>query len=200
VRVLPDRRPRYSLWIKGPPLSSQSDKSKAKFYVERFKAEARKQVQGPPLSSTRIDVEIIFATREPGDVDNKPKRILDALKGIVYDDDKQVRTVKSVALKLREGFHAQGFDKVFNRLLSGQEFLVNVYEGGEVDVYLVDSTTPGDEKPSRLMLAVAQVLGIAGQATAGPAGPTLRVEHVEAREPEPREPRPPSTPPPAARS
>ncbi len=42
------------------------------------------------------------------------------------------------------------------RLLWGQEFLVNVYEGGEVDVYLVDSNTRADEKPSVVMLAVSQ--------------------------------------------
>ena len=183
MRAVPDRRPRYSLWIKGSPLSSQSDKSKAKFYVERIKAEARKQVQGPPLSSTRIDVEIIFATRETGDVDNKPKRILDALKGIVYHDDEQVRSVKSVALKLREGFHARGSATVFNRLLLGQEFLVNVYEGGEVDVHLVDSTTTGDEKSSVVMLSIGRpVLHIAGSAIAGPTGPVIQTERVEARE------------------
>jgi hypothetical protein len=181
VRVLPDRRPLYSLWIKDRPLSSRSRKFKG--YVERIQAEARNQVQGrQPLSSTRIDIEIIFATRETGDVDNVSKRILDALVGIVYDDDKQVRTVKSVALKLPEGFHARGSAKVFNRLLSGQEFLVNVYEAGEVDVHLVDSTTPGDEKTSVVMLAIAPDLGIAGQATSGPAGPALLVERVEGRE------------------
>jgi len=163
-------------------LSSQSDNRKAKFYVERIKAEARNQVKGPPLGSTRIDVEIIFATREARDVDNVAKRILDALKGIIYDDDKQVRSVKNVALKLREGFHARGSAAVFHRLLLGQEFLVNVYEGGEVDGYVVDSTTLGDEKSSVVMLAIGSVLAIAGSATAGPTGPTLRIERVENRE------------------
>jgi len=95
----------------------------------------------------------------PGlNVDNAPKRILDAMEGIVYNKDEQVRSVKSVGLRLDRSLYARGFNKVFQRLLSGKEFLVNVYEGGEVDVYLVDSTTPGDEKPSVVMLAKAPVL------------------------------------------
>jgi hypothetical protein len=94
---------------------------------------------------------------------------------------------------------ARGSATVFNRLLLGQEFLVNVYEGGEVDVHLVDSTTSGDEKSSVVMLSIGRpVLHIAGSAIAGPTGPVIQIERVEAREPEPREPGP--SPPPAARA
>ncbi len=78
----------------------------------------------------------------PGlNVDNAPKRILDAMEGIVYNKDEQVRSVKSVGLRLDRSLYARGFNKVFQR-----------------DVYLVDSTTPGDEKPSVVMLAKAPVL------------------------------------------
>ncbi len=103
-----------------------------------------------------IDVEIIFATRGAAlDVDNAPKRILDALKGIVYESDSQIRAVKSVGLRLDQGFRARGSPDVYRRLLSGKEFLVNIYEGErETDVYLVDANTPDAEKPSLLMLAV----------------------------------------------
>jgi len=108
VRVLPDRRPRLSLWIGGRPKSQRSRKRAQ--YVAAVQAEARKQVQGAPLGSSTIDVEIIYATRGVVlDVDNTPKRIFDALKGIVYDD-----------------------------------------------VYLVDANTPETEKPSLVMLAIAQ--------------------------------------------
>jgi len=87
------------------------------------------------------------------------KPLLDALKGIVYHDDKQVRAVKVVGLRLDEGFHARGSLEVFKRLLPGGEFLVNIYEGGEVDVYLVDSDTPKGEKSSGVMLTVARPVG-----------------------------------------
>ena len=125
VKVPSNRQLWYSLWIPGRPLSSRSKKFKP--YAERIKAEARKQVQGrQPLSSPRIGVEIIFATREPGDVDNVSKRILDALKGIVYHDDNQVLSVNCVGLRLDHSFYARGSNTVFQRLLSGKEFLVNI--------------------------------------------------------------------------
>jgi hypothetical protein len=59
VRGIPDRRPRYGLWIKGQPRSAQAS-GPSTGYIASVQAEARKQVQGPPLGSTRIDVEIIF--------------------------------------------------------------------------------------------------------------------------------------------
>jgi len=158
VRVLPDRRPRYSLWVQGRPLSSQSDNATARGYIERVQSEARRQVHGPPLDSTTTDVEIIFPTRGAAlDVDNAPKRIIDALKGIVYESDAQIRAVKSVGLRLDQGFRARGSPDVYKRLLAGKEFLVNVYEGErETDVYLVDASTPETEKPSVLMLSIAR--------------------------------------------
>ncbi len=124
VRVLPDRRPRYSLWIKGRPRPDQAH-GPATRYVEGIQAEAREQVQGPPLSSSTIDVEIIFGARGTRpDVDNVSKLILDAMRGIVYKDDKQLRAVKIVGLSLDQGFCARGSPEVYKRPLSGKEFLV----------------------------------------------------------------------------
>jgi Holliday junction resolvase RusA-like endonuclease len=143
----------------GLPRSYQSH-GPATRYVEGIQAEARKQVQGPPLSSSTIDVEIIFAARGARpDVDNVSKLILDAMKGTVYNDDKQIRAVKIVGLRLDQGFRARGSPEVYKRLLPGNEFLVNIYDGGEVDVYLVDSHTPEGEKPSLVMLAIARPVG-----------------------------------------
>jgi Holliday junction resolvase RusA-like endonuclease len=156
VRGIPDRRPRYSPWIKGQPCSVQASGPSTR-YVASVQEQARKQVQGPPLSSKRIDVEIISGARGARpEVDNVSKLLLDAMKGIVYNDDSQVRAVKIVALRLDEEFHARGTDKVFMRLLWREEFLVNVFEGGEVDVYLVDSDTPADEKLSVVMLTAGR--------------------------------------------
>ena len=156
VRVLPDRRPRLSLWIVGRP-KSQRRRAPIR-YIEAVQAEARKHVQGAPLGSSTIDVEIIFTSRGAVlDVDNAPKRILDALKGIVYDSDAQIRAVKSVGLRLDQGFRARGSPEVFKRLLSGKEFLVNIYEGErETDVYLVDANSPETEKPSLVTLVLGQ--------------------------------------------
>ena len=38
----------------------------------------------------------------------------------------------------------------------GQEFLVNIYEGGELDVHLVDSATPADEMDSLLLFSIGR--------------------------------------------
>ena len=162
VRVLPDRRPRYSLWIKGRPRSDQAH-GPATRYVEGIQAEAREQVQGPPLSSSTIDVEIIFGARGTRpDVDNVSKLILDAMRGIVYEDDKQLRAVKIVGLSLDQGFCARGSPEVYKRLLSGKEFLVNLYEGErETDVYLVEASTPETEKPSAVMLVIGRPTTVA---------------------------------------
>lgn len=156
VRVLPDRRPKLSLWIGGRP-KSQRTRAPAR-YVQALQAEARKQVQGAPFGSSTIDIEIIYATRGAVlDADNALKRILDALKGIVYDSDAQIRPAKSVGLRLDQGFRARGSPEVYKRLLSGKEFLVNIYEGErETDVYLVDANTPETEKPSLVTLVIAQ--------------------------------------------
>jgi hypothetical protein len=82
--------------------------------------------------------------------------ILDALKGIIYHDDSQIRAAKTVGLRLEHGFRARGFDEPYKRLLRGGEFLVNVYDEVESDVYLVDSKVPVGEKPSVLLLAIAR--------------------------------------------
>ncbi|PYN88436.1 MAG: hypothetical protein DMD87_09325 [Candidatus Rokuibacteriota bacterium] len=157
IRVLPDRRPRLSLWLVGRP---KSQRSRAPVqYVEALQAEARKQVQGAPLGSSTIDVEIIFATRGAVlDVDNAPKRILDALKGIVYHSDAQIRAVKGVGLRLDQGLPR-----------SGKEFLVNIYEGERgTDMNLVDASTPETEKPSLVMLTIAQPAVTESPATSVP--------------------------------
>src|SRR5215470_11613551 len=154
VRVFRDRRPRYSLWIQGSPRSDQAHGPSTR-YIERIQEEARNLFQGPPVSSKRLDIEIIYSTRgvRP-DADNVSKLILDALKGIIYQDDSQIRTAKMVGLRLEVGFRARGFDAVWERLLRGDQFLVNIYDEVEADVYLVDSATPPSEKPSVLVLTI----------------------------------------------
>lgn len=67
------------------------------------------------------------------DVDNVIKPILDALIGIVYTDDQQVRSVKATALPVGEAYGLSGWTSmdVLERLCSDEEieFLIDVYEG-----------------------------------------------------------------------
>jgi Holliday junction resolvase RusA-like endonuclease len=104
-------------------------------YRERISAAATAEVSRP-IRSGRIDLEVWF--RSPGvsraDVDNILKPILDALKGIVYVDDRQVRSVKVVALPTNDAFKLVGTmsPEIMDRLLGAKpdpEFMIDVYEG-----------------------------------------------------------------------
>jgi hypothetical protein len=87
-----------------------------------------------PLESDRIDLDIWFeAVRgmRP-DVDNILKPILDALNGIVYADDRQVRSVRVVAVPSDDASGIAGWTTVdtIQRLGSDEQcFLINVYVG-----------------------------------------------------------------------
>jgi hypothetical protein len=91
--------------------------------------QAAKQSIGKPLKTPRIDIDIVFACKDRNlraDVDNVAKPVLDALKDVLYDDDRQVRSVRVVALPLDDVFKASGpvTAETWKRLLECEEFLV----------------------------------------------------------------------------
>ena len=151
------RRPAYSLWIEGMPRSLSAEKKAG--YMERVRQVAAQQVASP-LRSGRLDIDIIFAAKDRllrPDVDNIAKPILDALKGVIYDDDRQVRSVRIVAVPLDDASRFSGQPVTVSRLARADEFLVNVYEGLELDVWVGEAekitpsaspTQPGDEPPA----------------------------------------------------
>ena len=120
-----------SFWVKGVPRSLAAQKKEA--YTNLIQ-EAARSVLKKPLQSPRIDIEIVFAAKDRNlraDVDNVAKPILDALKDIVYQDDKQVRSVRIVAFPLDDAFKLPGnaTQETFARLLKAEEFMVVVREG-----------------------------------------------------------------------
>jgi Holliday junction resolvase RusA-like endonuclease len=126
------RSPRYRIWVEGQPRSQRKAK-RLKRYSANIAAAAR-QVIARPSDSRRIDIEIFFqAESVRPDVDNIIKPILDALCGIVYQDDRQVRSVRAVALPKEEPFLLVGWvsqdvlDKLFDDKKSW--ILIDVYEG-----------------------------------------------------------------------
>src|SRR5207245_1446076 len=130
------RPPVYSFWIDGPPRSQDAQKKLG--YVQRIKRAATNLVPGP-LQSTRLDIDIIFAARDRlvrPDVDNVAKPILDALKDVLYADDRQVRSVRVVALPLDDVFRLRGEPKTLDRLFKTEQFLINVYDGLVLDVWI----------------------------------------------------------------
>jgi crossover junction endodeoxyribonuclease RusA len=122
--------PRYRIWVPGAPRSAQGG-SRTR-YVEGIRAAAREVVR-TVLRTGRIDLEVWFVS-DSGvrpDVDNVLKPIMDALKGVVYEDDRQVRSVRVVALPSDDAYGIAGSTPVdvLARLGADDEFLINVYVG-----------------------------------------------------------------------
>lgn len=92
---------------------------------------AARDVVPNPVKSKRIDIEIWFRSEHlRPDVDNVIKPVLDALQGIVYFDDKQIRSAKVVAVPHDDAYSLSGWSRMgtFDRLDSG-EFFIDIYEG-----------------------------------------------------------------------
>ena len=127
------RRPAFRIWIPGVPKSFQSKGSK-NAYVAKIR-KAAKAVVPRPTKSPRVDIEIFFVSKRTmrADVDNVIKPILDALVGIVYDDDKQVRSVRAVAIPSDDAFRMSGWVSAATlcRVLDseGKEFFIDIYGG-----------------------------------------------------------------------
>lgn len=122
------RKPVFRIWIPGIPKSSQSKGAKTK-YIQLIK-EATKEQVSYPVKSGRIDIEIFFVALHTmrADVDNIIKPILDALVNIVYFDDKQVRSIRAVAIPPDDimSFH-NADSKALKRLYKAEEFMIDIY-------------------------------------------------------------------------
>jgi hypothetical protein len=83
--------PAYVLWVEAPPSFSGK-----RIYYEAVKKAPCSEIESP-IAASDIEVEIIYSTAikqaERMDTDNVQKPTLDALKGVAYDDDAQVRHV-----------------------------------------------------------------------------------------------------------
>lgn len=122
------RKPVFRIWIPGNPKSSQGKGTKSK-YIQTIQDAAKEQVPYP-VKSGRIDIEIFFVALSTmrADVDNIIKPILDALIDIVYFDDRQVRSVRAVAIPPDDimSFHNAN-RKAMDRLYNGKEFMIDIY-------------------------------------------------------------------------
>lgn len=126
------QKPIVRIWIPGSPRAARKNSGARRLYVEQIRKVAS-EVVPHPIKSTRIDVEIFFHadTSLRADVDNVIKPILDALIGVVYEDDRQVRSVKVTALPKGDAFRSSGDPDLISRLIKSEpkEFLISVYEG-----------------------------------------------------------------------
>lgn len=87
--------PAYLIWVEQRP----SDSGKGKeAYFKAVKCSAGQEIE-KPITPNDIEVEIVYCTSikkvQRIDADNVNKPTLDALKGVAYLDDVQVRSVRS---------------------------------------------------------------------------------------------------------
>lgn len=83
----------FEMLISGTPLSLQASPQSRERWKDRLAATAREQLEGWEwLVQSRLSVQILhFADSDAtADIDNIVKPILDALKGVIFQDDIQV--------------------------------------------------------------------------------------------------------------
>jgi Endodeoxyribonuclease RusA len=123
--------PAFRIWVAGRPQSGQKRGSNSN-YVLRIR-EAAAALVPAPTKSPRIDVEIWFRSDSVSraDVDNVIKPVLDALVGVVYVDDRQVRSVRAVAVPTDDAISMSGWAprEIFDRFFRDEEFLINIFAG-----------------------------------------------------------------------
>ena len=116
----------FRIWITGLPKSAQSKDKIARAYVERIREAARAKLTAGPVLSP-IEVTIVFADwASRPDVDNVDKRVIDALKGIAFVDDRQVTKVTIGVLDHATAAAAGERHFTFQRLIRGEEFLIRI--------------------------------------------------------------------------
>lgn len=119
--------PVYVLWVRCRP--SPRNKGKAA-YMDEVANEAKKKIHDP-IKSDDVEVEILYSTRSKrnirADIDNIIKPTLDALNGLAYQDDSQVRSVTATV-----------FQKSKKNLLAGRvEYLLPLLYSKHTDVILL---------------------------------------------------------------
>ena len=78
-------------YLIGPPRSQQASRLGLRAWRRRVRQEAERGWEGGAPFGGDVKIAIVyFYNANPMDVDNIPKPILDALKGLVYDDDSQI--------------------------------------------------------------------------------------------------------------
>ena len=136
--------PAYLIWVEQRPTVHGKGKQ-IFFYAVRHAA----QVEiGSPIKTDDIEVEIVYATNQRRDMridaDNVNKPTLDALKGVAYDDDRQVRSVSCTVFDKTRAPTVSGRVEHLGRLLYSAKshvLLIMIYSdtrlaelGGENEV------------------------------------------------------------------
>jgi crossover junction endodeoxyribonuclease RusA len=117
----------FEFVIEGPPVSQQTRRrARRRAWIEEIRQaviDRWPRDEPPALGSIRVSVTYVFAGAAV-DLDNLAKPVLDALKGLVYQDDGQVTDIamrkRDGAANLRISIPSSVLLGAFSR---GQEFL-----------------------------------------------------------------------------
>ena len=119
--------PAHLVWVEHRPSNSGTGKAT---YFAAVKAAATAEI-GRPITANDIDVEVVYSTTRKAaerlDADNVNKPTLDALKGVAYTDDAQVRSATATV-----------FDRHASSTVSGRvEHMGRLFYSPHSDVVLI---------------------------------------------------------------
>jgi Endodeoxyribonuclease RusA len=98
--VTAPERATFAMVVAVRPISANARPQQSRWYTHRLQAEAIAHGRFPLPGPLYVRIVWFQLQRSPGDVDNIARRILDSLKGIVFQDDRAIDrcpTQRSVA-------------------------------------------------------------------------------------------------------
>jgi hypothetical protein len=127
VRHTRAQTPAHLVWVEHRPSSSGTGKAT---YFAAVKAAATAEIP-QPIAGNDIEVEVVYSTTRKAaerlDADNVNKPTLDALKGVAYTDDAQVRSATATV-----------FDRTANHVVHGRvEHMGRLFYSPHPDVVLI---------------------------------------------------------------
>ena len=132
----------FEFALYGSPVSQQT---RRRFLLRQWTQDVRSAAErhwgGSPPATGAVMVNIVYIFDSlPFDVDNIPKPILDALKGLIYSDDSQVTDLICLKRRYRDDLQTADASPVFDELVRGHsQFLyirVNDAPQPEVPLWL----------------------------------------------------------------
>ncbi len=118
----------FELVIAGAPVSQQTRRSQRRTdWIQTVQQVARREwgTEPPHPGAVAVTITYFFDGGSP-DVDNIPKPVLDALKGIVYDDDGQVSDLLCRKRDLGEELLIQNPSATLLRSLADHQPLLHI--------------------------------------------------------------------------
>ena len=122
---------RFEFIIDGPPVSQQARRrERVRQWIDKVRSAA---AQSWPSEEVPFSVPVLlnimyFYKTSSMDVDNIPKPIIDALKGLVFIDDNQVTDMICRKRPLKDVFIESALPTLAERLSRGESFLYIVVE------------------------------------------------------------------------